>query len=397
MNTDQYLKELAAKVKTRHLHFSAQEYTTRKSKLLPIMQKKGIDVLLITEPADINYLTGYSTFEVSLFTCLLLNSDGDMILLVPSIETGPAFYTSKVNDIVPYHWSNPQSITALINASINKLGGQQPTVGVDLQGASLPIQVYRYLQHTDGYGQILDGAGLLNSIKIIKSEAELDYLRHSAAITSLAVAETRPYIAAGKTDDEIAGKAAQVMFASGSGFMNIQPVVTTGYRSSIIHTSNAGHKTQPGDVVFMEFGATWHRYTAPLMNTVIAGKPDLEMKQAFATCQDIYATLMDSIAPGVPFSIAARKAQTALEPIAGKVFFSGVYGYTVGAKFPPSWIEGSGFISAQEEGHFQQNMVFHLPLCLRAPGKWGIGFSETIVVGANGAYPITNNIWALEN
>src|SRR5699024_12220641 len=67
-------------------------------------------------------------------------------------------------------------------------------------------------------GQILNGAGLLNSIKIIKSDAELAYLRHSAAITSKAVAETRPYIAAGKTDDEIAGKAAQVMLASGSGF-----------------------------------------------------------------------------------------------------------------------------------------------------------------------------------
>src|SRR5699024_10203139 len=167
-------------------------------------------------------------------------------------------------------------------------------------------------------GQILNGAGLLNSIKIIKSDAELAYLRHSAAITSKAVAETRPYIAAGKTDDEIAGKAAQVMLASSSGFMNIQPVVTTGYRSSIIHTSNAGHETQPGDVVFMEFGATRHRYTAPLMNTVVVGKAAPEMKQAFATCQEIYAALMDTIAPGVPFSTAARKAQTALEPIADK-------------------------------------------------------------------------------
>src|SRR5690625_7256301 len=102
MNTDQYLKELAAKVKTRHLHFSAQEYTTRKGKLLPIMQKKGIDVLLISEPADINYLTGYSTFEVSLFTCLLLNSDGDMEFLVLSIVTVLSFYTGNVTFTVPY-------------------------------------------------------------------------------------------------------------------------------------------------------------------------------------------------------------------------------------------------------------------------------------------------------
>src|SRR5690625_7943786 len=128
MNTDQYLKELAAKVKTKHLHFSAQEYTTRKNKLLHVMQQKRIDVLLITEPADINYLTGYSTFEVSLFTCLLLNGDGDRVLLVPSIETGPAFYTSHVDDIVPYPRSNPQSNPTLHHTRINKLRRTQPTL-----------------------------------------------------------------------------------------------------------------------------------------------------------------------------------------------------------------------------------------------------------------------------
>src|SRR5690625_6846590 len=83
-----------------------------------VMQEKGIDVLLITEPADINYLTWYSTFEVSLFTCLLLNGDGDMVLLVSSIETGPACYTSHVDEIVSYLWIHRQSILTLVNSSI---------------------------------------------------------------------------------------------------------------------------------------------------------------------------------------------------------------------------------------------------------------------------------------
>lgn len=395
MNAEKYLQELTVKITTKSLHFGAQEYATRTQKVLQALRQKNIDVLLITEPSDIYYLTGYSTFEVSLFTCLLLNGDGDMVLLVPSIETGPASYTSLVRDIVPYHWSDPEGITSLIYQSVRKLGGRHAVLGVDLQSSGLPINVYNHLLSNEACREISDSAGLLNPIKIIKSDAELACLRQSAAIVSKAVKETRADIAAGKTDDEITAKAAQVMFAAGSGFMNIQPVVTTGHRSSIIHTSNAGHEIRPGDAVFMEFGATWHRYTAPLMNTVVVGTPDQEMRETFAICQDIYAVLMDIIAPGVAFADAAHKAQQALAPVAHKVFFSGVFGYAVGAKFPPSWIEGSGFISQEEKGHFQENMVFHLPLCLRAPGKWGIGFSETIVVGADGAQPITDNIWAL--
>src|SRR5690625_7101398 len=84
---------------------------------------------------------------------------------------------------------------------------------------------------------------------------------------------------------------------------------------------------------------------------------------------------------------ATRKAQTALELIAEKVFFSGVYGFTVGARFPPSWIEGPLCSTAQGKGHFQRNMVFNRPLCLRAAAQAGISSSEGIVVAADGASP----------
>jgi len=58
-------------------------------------------------------------------------------------------------------------------------------------------------------------------------------------------------------------------------------------------------------------------------------------------------------------------------------------------------VEGTGFIARGEERLFRPGMVFHLPLCLRVPGQWGIGMSNTLVVGENGAAPITHNDWKL--
>ena len=148
--------------------------------------------------------------------------------------------------------------------------------------------------------------------------------------------------------------------------------------------------------MFLEFGSAWHRYTAPMMQTVVAGAgPSSEMRKVHDGCLRVVDTLLASVRPGVTFDQAAQEAERALQPLAGKVFFSGVFGYTVGAQFPPSWVEGSGFIARGGNMEFRPGMVFHLPICLRIPGQWGIGCSETILVTEDGAEPITDNPWTL--
>ena len=72
-----------------------------------------------------------------------------------------------------------------------------------------------------------------------------------------------------------------------------------------------------------------------------------------------------------------------------------MFGYAVGAQFPPSWVEGTGYIAKGQTRTFETNMVFHLPLCLRVPGQWGVGLSDTVVVTEQGAKPLTNNDWQL--
>jgi hypothetical protein len=66
--------------------------------------------------------------------------------------------------------------------------------------------------------------------------------------------------------------------------------------------------------------------------------------------------LKASMVPGRTFDSAARAAEQVMAPLASEVFFSGVFGYTVGAQFPPSWVEGSGFIARGESTVFQSGM-----------------------------------------
>lgn len=394
MDHNAYRQLLRERVGLRDLPFDDAEYAGRREALAAQMAASGLDALLITDAADICYLTGYTTFEVSVHTALVA-AGGRTVLQVPSIETGPAVTGSRVDEVIGYRWEGAAGAVAQLAGALGDLGAGDGVLGVDDWSAGLRPALRQGLQEALPRARLVDASGLVDELRIVKSPAELDCLAASAERTRIgldaAVAAVRP----GIPDQVVAAAGAEAMLAAGSEFMSMQPIVAAGWRSSVIHTNHRRHEIATGDPVFLEFGACWHRYTAPMMHTVVAGRPSPAMAEVHATCRAVYEALAAHMRPGATFDHAAAAGERALEPAADRVFFSGVFGYAVGIQFPPSWVEGSGFIARGETRAFGENMVFHLPLCLRVPGEWGIGISETVRVTAQGAVPITRNDWLL--
>lgn len=392
MDFNAYQKTLARELRGRECPFSAAEYEQRLQRLRSRMADEGVGALLLTDPSDLFYLTGYSTFEVSVHVALVV-TPGSLMLQVPSIETGPAMITTRVDEVIGYRW---EGIGDVLDPLAEVLSGHGSTVGIDYWHGSLRQGVVEGLKQRLPDTRFVDASGMLKSIRIVKSPAEIDFLRQSARITGQGIEAAASAIQPGMTDNDIAAVGAEALLAGGSEFMSMQPIVTVGQRSSVIHTNHKRCKVAEGDPVFLEFGAVWQRYTAPMMRTVVAGQPSAKMRSVFDGCRRVVDALQGAMVPGRTFDSAARVAEQAMAPLADEVFFSGVFGYTVGAQFPPSWVEGSGFIARGETAVFQQGMVFHLPICLRIPGQWGIGCSDTVLVGEDGADAITSNPWRLD-
>ena len=392
MDFNDYQKTLARELRGRECPFPQAEYDRRLDDLRARMAAEGMGALLLTDPSDLFYLTGYSTFEVSVHVALVV-TEGSLTLQVPSIETGPAMITTRVNNVIGYRW---EGIGDVLDPLAQALGGQGSTVGIDYWHGSLRQGVVEGLKQRLPDTRFVDASGMLKRLRIVKSPAEIDCLRHSAHITGQGIEAAVSAIQPGMTDNDIAAVGAEALLAGGSEFMSMQPIVTVGQRSSVIHTNHKRCRVQEGDAVFLEFGAVWQRYTAPMMRTVVAGQPSARMRRVFDGCRRVVDALQAAMVPGRTFDSAARAAEQAMAPLADDVFFSGVFGYTVGAQFPPSWVEGSGFIARGESVEFREGMVFHLPVCLRVPGLWGIGCSDTVLVGASGAEPLTSNPWRLD-
>ena len=390
MDHTAYLEALKTTSNGSERSFPDAEFHQRRERVAAAMDEAGLDALLITNPAEINYLTGYRTFEVSVHAALVFQP-GFCFLQVPSIETGPATATALADAISGYRW---EAIHTVVEPLCDALQGCR-AIGINAWSNGLHPGLLSELKQRLGAERLKDSAGLLDTIRLVKTDAELDRLKESARMTEAGLAAATEAIRPGVDENTIAAEGARALLAAGSEFMSLQPIVVSGPRSSVIHLNHQQRIVEEGDPVFLEFGAVRHRYTAPMMRTAVAGSPKPEMQRINDTCHQLHDALVRTMVPGNRFDDAAAAADAVLGPVADRAFFSGVYGYSVGAQFPPSWVEGTGFIARGVERVFRPGMVFHLPLCLRLPGQWGIGMSNTVVVGEDGAIPITHNDWKL--
>lgn len=386
-----YRQALSEQMAGSEQPFPAQELASRLQRLRAGMSAAGLKALLVTDPGDIHYLTGYHTFEVSVHACLLVTAQW-LTLQVPSIETGPAVVTAQVDEIIGYRW---ERLDEVIEPVVERLADHS-RIGLDAMSAGLRHGIIAPLQARLGVERFDNqGGALVDALRLIKSPLEIAHLSESARITSLGLDAAMAMIAPGVTDNQVAAEGARAMLAAGSEFPSLPPIVTTGARIGTIHVNHKRRVIAPDEPVFLEFGSAYERYTAPMMRTAVAGHASREMHEIRDQCRAIFEALCATMRPGNSFDDAARAGESALAPWADRVFFSGVFGYSVGAQFPPSWVEGTGFIARGQQRQFETNMVFHLPLCLRLPGQWGIGLSDTVRVTESGGVALTDNDWQL--
>ena len=335
-----YREKLQSQFPEPVLAFEPVEYETRLASVRREMAKAGLDLLLLTEAGELCYLTGYTTFEVSV-QCVLLVAADRTVLFVPAIEIGPAVYLSRVDEVIGYPWQAPEAVGSTLAEQVRRTAGTSaPRIGFNPWAGSFRPGLLLALKNELGTATFNDFGTLIDRVRLIKSPAELTYLAESATITS-------------------------------SGL-------------------------DAAAAVIREFGAVRRRYTAPMMRTAVVGEASAEIREFHGVCLDVLSAVMSAARAGSSFASAARAGEAALAPIVDRAFFSGVFGYPVGAAFPPSWVAGSMFIASDNDAMLEENMVFHLPICLRKPGEFGIGFSETVRITGTGAERITANTLSLE-
>ncbi len=367
--------------------FTIEEYRQRIEGVRKQMQQRCIEVLMVREPVNLYYLTGYNTIGFSNYTILFLPLEGEPCMLVRSMEKTVAVASSWVNDIAVWEdHENPYALTrSLLDGHkwINKkLAFENSTSYVSLDGyKALAAAVDR---------EMTDGGHLVEAVREVKSSTEISYMRKAAEFSYASMEAGMKAFAVGVTENQVASKMYAAIVATGGENTSGEPIVTCGTKSGIPHTTFHRYILQEGDAALLELAGVYNRYVAPIMRCAVLGpKFNPEIKIMADVCLEALNTAIDAIKPGTTSGEVDEACRGVIERAGYYENFRKRTGYSVGCSYPPTLFEQMIDLKMNDPRVLLPGMVFHLPVALRKYGEFGVGLSETVLVTETGSEVLT--------
>ncbi len=370
------------------LAFPREEYDRRLAAVRRGMTDRGVEVLLLFAPANLFYLTGYNTAGYSNYQCLLVPQDGDPILVVRLLERPVAEATSWLDKI--YTYQDHEEPESAVGHALNDTGLASRRLAAERTSPFLDVQSYLRLQETLG-GDLGDGSGIVEAVRLIKSPLELEYIRIAARCTEAGMSSALDAIAEGVTENDVASQSYRAMVAAGSEFFSSAPIVTSGEKAGIAHATFHRRRLQRGDSVMIEIGAVWNRYSAPIFRTAAVGEAPDALRRMHEVCREALEATIAAMGPGVLSQDVQAACQAVIDARGYEASFRKRVGYSLGVGYPPTWGEGHIIdLKHHDTRELRPGMVFHVTPAMRQHREYGVGISETVSVTDSGAEVITS-------
>jgi len=367
----------------REESFDAAEFEARRARVRALMAERGLDTLLLHSPSNIYYLSGHYTLNLWDYQCLIMPAEGRPVLVLWHFEEG-RFAATAVDTDAEFFGGGTVPATATRDA-LQRRALLKGRIGFEKDSAFLPVSMFEKLVAAIAPAAAVDGGQVVDLARIIKSPAELAFIRRAGLATDRAMRAGYAAIAEGVPDTEIAAAVIAELVRAGTQNFAIYPMIAVGARSGVPHHSHDGVGVERGKPVFLEFSPSIRWYQAPLMRAAVVGKAsDLANRIA-----DVGAAALDAMCarmkPGVAAADVAEAGRAVVDRIKDIIHFHYYFAYSVGIAFPPTWLESEAFgIKLDNHRPLEEGMVFHFPMTLRIKGEFGIGQSQTVIVTRDG-------------
>lgn len=353
-----------------------------------------LDALLVTSPENIYYLIGLTHQGYFAFTMLVLPREGDPSLLTRSMEAYTISQQAPHIDHIGYGDDEDAGDAAV--RALKKLGIASGRVGVDRSSMFLPAGIWEDMEIGLPGVQWIDTsrsastaarfrAGLVDEVRLVKSEAELEYIRRAAAISDRAVAAGIDIAGVGINEKEVAAAVYREMILGGGEYPGFVPLIRSSETLMEEHSTWRDRYLKPGDKIFMELSGAAARYHAPLTRMGFVGSVEPGAKRAQELALSAFSAVVDSLRPGVATGEVYNAWQSVVDDGLGHGNLIRHHcGYSVGIGFPPSWVGSSTVLGIRRGGlvEVEEGMVFHV-LSWITDSELGDHFSsDTVIVGS---------------
>jgi Xaa-Pro dipeptidase len=372
------------------LHFSPQEFDRRKGALLAAMAQARLDGLLLFQQESMYWATGYDTFGFCFFQCLVVAADGRMALLTRSADLRQARHTSIIADVRIWKDAADANPALDLKDLCAELGLAGKRLGVEFESYGLVTSNGRKLEAAfDGFAPLADASHLVTRLRAVKSAEEIAYVRRAAALANEADAAAIAHIRAGADEGDILAAQHAAIFRGGGDYPGNEFIIGSG-ADALLCRYKAGRRTlATRDQITLEFAGAYRHYHAAVMRTVPVGDPrpahlayHRAAREALLACE---AEFVPGRTAGDVFTAHAR----VLDEHGLNRHRLNACGYSLGAKFTPSWMDWPMFYEANPWEIAPGMVVFAHMILMDSETETAMTLGRTSLVGEHGAEALT--------
>ena len=372
---------------TPQLHFSREEFAARRARVLEAMAKRGWGGMLVFRQESMSYLTGYDTFGYVFFQCLYLSARGEMTLLTRAPDLRQAMLTSVIEDIRIWKDAPDANPAATLRDiarehKAGRLGVEWDSYGLTAKNGQLVADAFSDIA-------LEDASAVVSEFRVIKSPAELEYVRRAAELADDGLKEAAQLAKPGAFEGDILAAMQGAVFRGGGEYSGNEFIIGSGERALLCRSFAGRRRLSPNDQLTLEFAGAYRHYHAALMRTIVIGEPSARHLQMREVCEEARLRCKEALRPGAALGEVFSAYAGAADNAGMKHCRLNATGYSLGTTFAPNWMDWP-MIYENNEFIARPNMVFFVHIILMDE-KAGAAMTtgETYVVGENGAIPLS--------
>jgi len=309
---------------------------------------------------------------------------GPLVVLTRHGERDEFLDDALVDEVHGYGGGENEDPLAAFAAVAGRLGLRPSAVGLEVPAYYLHPHHYVGLREWLGKSLVAEPTSLVADLKLVKSPAELAYIRTAAARADRALLAFRDGLRSGRTELELAAVVYQSLLTQGS-FLAASPInLVSGERSCFSHGAPTERRLQRGDFGSIEFGATCRRYTATLGRNFCLGPPTSRMRELDDLVRRATAACLAEVRAGVPMTVPHAAAKRVIAAAGLEDCRVHTSGYGLAPGFPPTWGEPAHLL-ADSRYTLQAGMVISIePPVFSGREKLGARLIDNVLVTESG-------------
>ncbi|MFC4624876.1 M24 family metallopeptidase [Daeguia caeni] len=374
------------------LHFEPEEFAARRDRLILKMEEEKLDALLLFSQESMYWLTGYDTFGFCFFQCLVVKSDGSMVLMTRSADLRQARHTSNIDEIVV--WTdranaNPAADLRNLLSELDLLGAR---IGIEYQTHGLTGANARRLdEQLTSFATLHDASGMIDSLRVLKSPAEIAYVRRAAALSDDALDAAIRLTRAGADEADILAAMMSANFAGDGDYPANEYIIGSGADALLCRYKSGRRKLDENDQLTLEWSGVFRHYHAPMMRTLIIGKPTLQHQKLYTAAREALQAVEAAMVPGNTFGDVFEAHARTMEAHDLTRHRLNACGYSVGARFTPSWMDPQMFYAGNPETIQPDMTLFAHMIIMDSDSGTAMTLGQTYLTTNGPAVPLSRH------